>query len=167
MAMLFAVAGFAFLFVAIPAVRRHAQRDDLSAHTFQVKITNKRQDTYIWINNEASASVWIPGADAGDNPIAWARAHLELPKNRLGSGFQVQPQETANGQITLPTDFELQRYIRKGYELRLAVRVVPRGYYSREFPYKDDPQIEFGNAHGRASLSRKFPHSVVRLSYGP
>ncbi|MCL1635498.1 hypothetical protein M2650_12785 [Luteimonas sp. SX5] len=130
-------------------------------------IANEREDAYIWINDEASATVWIPGADAGDDPIAGALAQLELPRNRLGNGFQVQPQEVAEGLITLPSDFELQRYIRKGYELRLAVRVVPRGYYSKDFPYEDDPEIGIDNAYGNTYLSPHFSRSVVRLTYGP
>lgn len=133
-AVLWAAAAFALLLLAVLAVHRHRLGNDLSAHKFKVTIANERQDAYIWIDSEASATVWIPGADAGDDPVAGVRSQLELPKNRLGNGFQAQPQEVVEGFITLPSDSELQRYIRKGYELRLAVRVVPGGYYSKRLP---------------------------------
>lgn len=135
--------------------------------TFKVKILNERKDTYVWVYDKALVSIWEPGADAGYDPITNTAAKLVLPRNRLGNGFQVPENSFASGYISLPKEFDMEEYIREGYELRLAVRVVPRGYYSEEFPFSIDPDIEFGNAYGRISLNTHFPPEVVYLTYRP
>ncbi len=135
--------------------------------TFEVKLLNDRKDTYVWVHDKASVSVWEPGADAGYDPITHTAAKLVLPSNRLGSGFQVPENSFASGHVSLPEEFELEKYIREGYDLRLSVRVVPRGYYSEESPYSLDPDTEFGNAYGRISLNTHFPPEVVYLTYRP
>lgn len=144
-----------------------ALRSDVSAHKFAVTVSNERSDTYIWVDDTAHATVWVPGSDAGDDSVAFATGRLVLPGHRLGSGYQVPERTCVNGFIELDHAFELQRHIRNGYELRLAVRVVPRGYYSSEFPFRLDPDIEWGNAYGEVLLKRGFPDKAVALKYQP
>lgn len=144
-----------------------ALRADVSAHQFPVTVSNERSDTYIWVDDKVHATVWIPGSDAGDDSVAFAMGKLVLPGHRLGSGYQVSERDTVSGFIELDHEFELQRHIRNGYELRLAVRVVPRGYYSTDFPFRVDPDIEFGNAFGEVLLKRGFADKVIALKYRP
>ena len=156
-----AVAGFAVLATGCAPERAVFPR------TFQVKFLNERQDTYVWVHSKVGVGIWEPGSDAGDDPITHTTGKLVLPRNRLGSGFQVPENSFASGHVSLPKEFDLENYIREGYELRLAVRVVPRGYFSDDFPFSSDPDIGPGNAFGQVSLNTHFPPAIVYLSYRP
>ncbi|KRB11428.1 hypothetical protein [Lysobacter sp. Root690] len=142
-------------------------RADLSAHKFAVTVSNQRSDTYVWVSDKVHAAVWVPGSDAGDDSVAFAWGKLVLPGHRLGSGYQVSERSTVSGFVELDPEFELQRHIRNGYELKLSVYVIPRGYYSADFPFRLDPDIELGNAFGRVLLTRGFPAKVIALKYRP
>ncbi|SDZ14394.1 hypothetical protein SAMN04487939_11827 [Lysobacter sp. yr284] len=138
---------------------------DLSEHRLAVVVCNGRADTYLWLDPRVAASVWEADADAGDDAVAYTTATLELPGRALGSGYQVEARDFARGTLVLPPEFELQRYIRSGYRLRLAAPAVPRGYYGDGVAYQIDPTVEFGNAFGSVRLRPGFSRRTIGLDY--
>jgi len=138
---------------------------DLSEHRLAVVVCNGRADTYLWLDPRVTASVWEVDADAGDDAVAYTTATLALPGRALGSGYQVEPRDFARGTLVLPPGFELQRYIRRGYQLRLAAPAVPGGYYGDEVAYEFDPAIESGNAFGAVRLRPGFSRRTIGLDY--
>lgn len=140
-------------------------RHDLSEHRLAVVVCNGRADTYLWLDQRVGASVWEVDADAGDDPVAYTVATLTLPGRALGSGYQVEARDFARGTLVLPPQFELQRYIRRGYRLHLAATAVPRGYYGDAVAYAIDPTIESGKAFGTVRLRPGFSRRAIGLDY--
>lgn len=143
----------------------HLLSRDLSEHRLAVVVCNGRADTYLWLDPRVTASVWEVDADAGDDAVAYTTATLELPGRALGSGYQVDARDVARGTLALPPGFELQRYIRSGYQLRLAAAAVPHGYYGDGVAYGFDPTVESGNAFASVQLRPGFSRRTIGLDH--
>lgn len=130
----------------------------------QVQVLNERLDSYVWVDGRVGISIWMAGSDASDDPIVVTVGKLVLPHNRLGNGFQVPENSFSSGYISLPKDFELERYLREGLQLQLAVAVVPRGIFTDEAPFEPRPGMEWSNAYATVPLNVHFPPKIVYLA---
>lgn len=139
-------------------------RTQPAPRTLRVEILNDRLDTYVWLDSRVRVSVWALDADASHDPIAVTAATLVIPGAQLGNGFHVAENRFGRGYITLPRNFELERYIRDGRRLRLSVPSVPRGMFSDESPFVADPATEWTHASGSIPLNSNFPPSTVYLA---
>lgn len=101
---------------------------------------------YIWINHRVIVHIWHEDADASYDPEQVIVGELELQTTPSHTGFLLPAKGHATGTLTLPAEFQLNRYISNNNEIAFAVHLLIDDIYPGQEDFVPSPKQNFAAA---------------------
>lgn len=158
-ALLFTTHNLFFVYVDEKYRQQHA------SHQYKATFTNSLDRGYVWIDRNVSIKIWAEEYDASYDPEQLITGTLDLRATRSHSGFILSSGKSASGTLTLPADFQLNRYVRNGSEIVFSVLLLKNDIYGGSEDFRPSPQQDFGAAFFTIKARDNPEFSEVILNY--
>lgn len=117
-----------------------------TSHRYTVTFNNNLNRGYIWINHRVIVHIWHEDADASYDPEQVIVGELELQATPSHTGFLLPAKGRATGTLTLPAEFQLNRYISNNNEIAFAVHLLIDDIYPGQEDFVPSPKQNFAAA---------------------
>jgi hypothetical protein len=121
-------------------------REQHSSHQYKVTFINNLDRGYVWINHNVNVQIWAEKSDASYEPEELISGTLDLSATNSHSGYILSNGKTALGTLTLPAEFQLNRYVRNGNKIVFSVHLLKNDIYDGSERFRPSPQQDFGAA---------------------
>jgi hypothetical protein len=135
------------------------------SHQYSVTFKNNLNRGYIWINRRVIVHIWQEDADASYDPEQTVLGTLQLQAPKSHTGFILRGNESVTGTLTLPAEFQLNKYTRNNDKLSFAVLLLINDIYPGTEDFRPSPQQNFGAAFFGVKTRESPAFSEVLFSY--
>lgn len=140
-------------------------RQQHPTHEYRVTFNNNLNRGYIWINRNVIVHIWDEEADAAYAPEQMISGTLDLQSTRSHTGFLLPASSSASGTLTLPADYQLNKYIRNHNRITFAVHLLIDDIYVGTEDFVPNPQLNFDAAFFEVETNTTQGFSEVLFSY--
>ena len=167
-----AIAGLLILWVTIPLLLYayyeyidDRYRQNHPTHEYEVTFINNMDHGYLWIDSNVVTHVWRENCDASCGPEEVILGTISLDAKESGSGFALPYLNSSKGTVTLPADFQLNKYIRNNNKVVFAVRVLINEVYEGHDNFVAESEPKRSNGFFTVKLRENPDFSKMLFDY--